>query len=307
MFRRVLVTLPLAAILAAAGCSSATVAPTVGPSASSPRATGSTPPSAKPSPSPAAATLLLRITSEGGFVAPSANLAALPNASVYSDGRILAPAPQDAIFPGPLLPTLNVRNVGQKGITAILDAIRKGGLDKPGGGGGGIPGDTGTTIFTVVVDGQRVTTRFPGLTGGPPGPGGHGTPGASDDPARVAAKQLVSRLGDPTDAWGGTAGPASVYQPSGFRLYVAPGGPQPDASASQAPVTWPLTTPLSAFGTPAVPDRGIAGLRQGVLLGAEAAALAPILRSATAITPFVSGGKSYTLYVRPLLPDEVPG
>jgi hypothetical protein len=306
MFRRVLVTLPLAAILAAAGCGSATVPPSVGPSASA-TATRSTPPSAKPSPSAATAALLLRITSEGGFISPSANLAALPNASVYSDGRILTPAPQDAIFPGQLLPTLNVRNVGQKGVTAILDAIRKGGLDKPGGGGGGIPGDTGTTIFTVIVDGQPVTTRFPGLTGGPPGPGGHGTPGPSDDPRRVAAKQLVSRLDDPTDAWGGTPGPASVYQPSGYRVYVAPGAPQPDASASQAPVTWPLTTPLSAFGTPAVPDRGIAGLRQGVVLGADAAALAPILRSATAITPFVSAGKSYTLYVRPLLPDEVPG
>jgi hypothetical protein len=207
-----------------------------------------------------------------------------------------------------LLPTLNVRNVGPNGIASILDTIRKGGLDKPGGGAGGIPGDTGTTIITVVVDGQPVTTRFPGLTGGPPGPGGHGTPGASaaDDPGRVAARELVSRLDDPTDAWGGTSSPLSLYKPSGFRLYVAPGGPPPDASASQAPVTWPLAAPLAAFGTPAVPDRGIAGLRQGVVLGSDAAALAPVLASATAITPFVSGGTSYTLYARPLLPDEVP-
>jgi len=36
------------------------------------------------------------------------------------------------------------------------------------------------------------------------------------------------------------------------------------------------------------------------------ATLAPILSRATSITPFTSGGSAFMLYVRPLLPDEVP-
>jgi CHAT domain-containing protein len=51
---------------------------------------------------------------------------------------------------------------------------------------------------------------------------------------------------------------------------VAPGGPAADPQASQSPMTWPLATPLGTFGTPALPDRGIAGLRQAFLMaGAE--------------------------------------
>jgi hypothetical protein len=69
-------------------------------------------------------------------------------------------------------------------------------------------------------------------------------------------------------------------------------------------MTWPLQTPLAEFGTPAVPDRGIAGLRSGVVLGDDAKTLGPFLAEANALTPIVSNGKPYTLFVRPLLPDE---
>ena len=69
-------------------------------------------------------------------------------------------------------------------------------------------------------------------------------------------------------------------------------------------MTWPLATPLAEFGTPAVPDRGIAGLRSGVVLGDDAKTLGPFLAEANALTPIVSGGKPYTIFVRPLLPDE---
>jgi hypothetical protein len=52
---------------------------------------------------------------------------------------------------------------------------------------------------------------------------------------------------------------------------------------------------------------GIAGLRQGVVLGPDAALLGPILQAATADTHVASGGKKYTLHVRALLPDELGG
>jgi len=95
-------------------------------------------PSFSPGPSSGdSATLLLRVTTEGGFIGPSANLAALPQVTVLADGRILTPGAVDTIYPGPLLPPVQVRNVGTTGAAAILAAIRAAGLDKAGAGAGG--------------------------------------------------------------------------------------------------------------------------------------------------------------------------
>jgi hypothetical protein len=248
--------------------------------------------------------LLLRITSEGGFIGPAANLASIPSVSVYSDGRILTPGAVDAVYPGPLLLPVEIKNVGPAGAEAIVAAIRAAGLDKPSSTDGGGNPDTGTTVFAVNVDGTTVTTRM-GLGGGPGGPGRPGVGGSPDPRAGVVA-ELLTRLQDQGESWGAPSPVRSILVPTAYRLYVAPGAPAGDGSSGAPVVAWPLATPLDQFGVPAVPDRGIAGLRQGAVFGADAAALGPVLARANALTAFSSGGKVYTLYVRPLLPDEVP-
>jgi hypothetical protein len=274
----------------------------------SPSPSGSPPPTSTPSVSPSpsaspAATLVLRVTTEGGFIGPAANLAALPEVSVYSDGRILTPGAIDAIYPGPLLTPVSVRSVGAAGAAAIAAAIQAAGLDKPGSGPtGGVPGDTGTTVFQYIVNGASITNRLVLGGGGPGRPGGVGSP----DPQAAAASELLTRLMDPNETWGGKAGSTTTLTPTAFRIYVAPGAPVGDASTTEPTVAWPLAMPLDEFGVPAVPDRGIAGLRQGAPFGADATTLAPIFARSNALTPFSSGGKLYTLYVRALLPDEVP-
>jgi hypothetical protein len=248
------------------------------------------------------------VTTEGGFINPSANLNALPLVEVLSDGRILTAGAVDAIAPAPLLPTLVVRDTGAAGAAAILTAIRQAGLDKAATGGPGIPGDSGTDIFSVTIDGQTTDTRLAGGGGGPGvgGPGGH-LPGDSADPGRAAAFDLLSMLQDPTVAWGGGAVQPTPYAPAGYLVFVIPGAPQSDPATAQTPVAWPLSSPLAGFGAPAANDRGIAGLRQGAVLGPDAATLGPILSKATVETAFTSGGSSFTLSVRPLLPDELGG
>jgi hypothetical protein len=296
--------LSVAAVAVLAAACAATPSP-VSPSASPHSSPGASaiPPSSDPSAPPSS--LLLKVTSEGGFINPAATLAALPIVTVYVDGKIFTPAPVDAIFPGPLLPGLNVRDVGPEGAKSILAAIRTAGLDKPAAGGPGIPGDTGTDVFTILTDGVTTTSRFSGNGPGGPGVGTGGITGGA--PERTAALDLLNRLLDPAETWGAPAAPESPYTPSGYRIFVGPAGAQPDPSAGSASVAWPLATRLDAFGTAAVPDRGIAGLRQGVALGADAETLTPILKSATTETTFTSAGKSYSLYVRPLLPDEAGG
>ncbi|HEY2916168.1 MAG TPA: hypothetical protein VGI98_03030 [Candidatus Limnocylindrales bacterium] len=258
---------------------------------------------AAPSASPVAkAELILRVTTEGGFVGPAANLNAIPELSVYADGRILSPGAVDAIAPAPLLPVVAVRDVGPAGAAKIVAAIRTAGLDKPSTAGPGTPGDFGTTVFSVDVDGSVVTSRLV-LGGGSPGRPGLESP----NPATAAAADLLARLQDASETWGAAAAPASVLVPAGYRLFVAPGAPASDGTLSPQPaVAWPLATALDQFGSPANPDRGIAGLRQGAVFGADAATLGPLLAAANSQTAFMSGGMLYTFYVRPLLPDEVP-
>jgi hypothetical protein len=301
------VTFAVAAIVAVfvlAACGGA-AAPAGSSSAPAPSGTPAPPPSDTPSdsPVPALATLLLKVTTEGGFINPEATIAALPTVVVYADGRIITPGAVDAIAPGPLVLPVVVRDVGPEGAAAILAAIRQAGLDKPSTASPGTPGDAGTNVFTVVIDGTTTTTR---LAGGGPGPGGPGGPAAgSADPGRAAAVDLLDRLTDPTKTWGAASAPETPFIPAGYRVFVAPGAPVSDQTS--APVPWPLGTPLETFGTPAVPDRGVTGLRKGVVLGADAATLRPILEAARSSTPFVSAGKTYTLHVRALLPDELGG
>ena len=287
--------------VACGGAPSASVAA----SASSPNP--NPPASPAPSPSPSAATLLLKVTSEGGFINPSANLAALPIVEVYSDGRIFTPGALPTVSPGPLLPGVDVREVGPDGEAAIVAAIKGAGLDQPATTGQGIPGDAGSDVFLATFEGQTTETRL--AAGGPPGPGRPGGPGAdgSGDPERGAAFDLLNRLLDQTQTWGAASAPVTPYAPTAYQIYVAPGAPASDPSTAQASVGWPLSAGLDAFGIPAVPDRGIAGLRQGVAFGADAVTLRPILSAATLATGFISGGKTYTLYVRPLLPDDLGG
>ncbi len=288
--------------LAACGSGPASLIPTDLPS-SWPES--STAPSAAPSAAPTsvpAPELLLEVTSEGGFINPSASIGALPLVVVDSDGRIYTPADTRADGGTPLVPPISVRDVGSDGAATILDAIRAAGLDREGSGGG-VVADTGSAVFTVVIDGNTIVSRF--ANGGAPGlPGGAGGPGApgSDGPG-AAAFDLLARLTDPTATWGSASAPPAPYVPAGYRIYdarVAPG--TEDGGPS---ITWPLSTDLADFGTPAVPDLGVPGLRSGIVTGDAAATLAPLLAAASATTAVVSSGQAYSLWVRPLFPDEL--
>jgi len=289
---------PLSLVLTGALLAACSTGP--GPSPTGAPPTG-IPPTSQPT--EASVQLLLRVTSEGGFINPSANLASVPTVSVYADGRILTPGAVDAVYPGPLLPPVAIKDVGPAGAQAIIAAIRAAGLDKQGTGGGIGNPDAATTVFAVTVDGTTITTRF--HLGG--GPGGPGLPGAaSPDPGVAAAGDLLNRLTDPSEAWGAANPVTSTLAPTAYRIFVAPGAPVGDLPTSQPAVAWPLATPLDQFGSAAVPDRGITGLRQGAVFGADATTLGPVLAAANSLTAFSSGGNLYTLFVRPLLPDEVP-
>lgn len=294
--------IPILAVigLLAGACTSAGSTPDVSPS--SPPST----PAASPSPggSPVASApdaLILRVTYEGGLLAPNARRAEIPFLSVFADGRIMTAGAVPAIYPGPLMPTVVFRSVGSDGAVNILAAAAAAGLTGPDATYPSAPmPDAPSTVITVVHDGRQTvsTLGFFGATtdGGP----------AASDPANqvvAAASSLVARLSG-NDSFGGTVGAEGTYEPLGFQLFVTPGAPQAsDPALARPPVAWPLAAPLATFGK--LDPLGGDGARVGVVVGANASTVGPILASASQLTGFTSGGTEWTIVPRPLLPDEV--
>ena len=135
--------------------------------------------------------------------------------------KVLTPAPDT----GRLVSRIDVRDVGATGAAAILKAIRDAGLDKEATGGPGIPGDTGTTVFTVDVDGVTTTTRL-SLLRTHTRPGAHGP---SVDPGHTMAFDLLNRPLDGAE----TSGASPRRWRRRIRLwptrsYVAPQSAAPD-------------------------------------------------------------------------------
>jgi hypothetical protein len=233
--------------------------------------------------------LLLEVTNEGGYNAPSARHGQLPEVVVDTAGKIYT-RNVDPTLISELIPRVDVRDVGADGADAILQAIRDAGLDK-NGGDVGVPGDSGVTIFTVELNGEEYITRVAAS-----GPGVPGHPGGGDNPAIA----LLTRLLDPAETWGGGDVPSATYQPVAYRIYVAPA----DAAGSDN-MDWPLSAAPDQFGSPATPDFGVTGLRSGIVLGDEATAFATAVANATSQETFTLDGHAYQVWVRPLLPDEL--
>jgi hypothetical protein len=218
---------------------------------------------------------------------------------VDQDGKIYA-AGFSTDGSNPLIQIVTVRDVGPAGAEQIMAAIKAAGLDKEEPSSGPVA-DAGTSVFTVMIDGEKVVNRFGNSLPGPGHPGGNpgGSPGASQDPAQ-AAYDLLNRLTDETETWGSASANPTPYTPLGYRLYVAP------ATDSGAPTAaWPLSTSLADFGAPVSGEYGVDGLRSGVVIGADAQALGQALENVQAGTELSSGGTNYQVWIRALLPDEI--
>lgn len=245
--------------------------------------------------------LLLRVAYEGGFVPAGWVLSALPIVSLYGDGTLLTPGAQDEIYPGPALPAIQQQHLTEDAIQAVLQAAKDAGLDVDRDmtdlGSVGIA-DASTTVFTFETDGERHTVRVYAL-----GELGDRPPGMSQEEfqARSELQAFVTKLGQledwlPRDSVDG----ATLYEPTSARVFVSDyqGG---DPDLHQEPVPWPLAQPLDGSGEGTDP----AGYRCLAVSGADwTDTLMPAARAANQLTPWVSGGRRWSILFRPLLPDE---
>lgn len=242
--------------------------------------------------------LALRVEHVGGFVPPEANLARMPQLSVYADGRVINPGPQIMIYPGPALPSVEVTSITPEAVQALIAKAREAGVRE--GATFGRPGvaDAPDTRITLTEGGTTVRVDVSALSEALP-----------EDPALTAEQQaarakmsaFIESLSDLRTLVGaGNVTGSTQYAPERLAAVAAPwraDGVEPGVSAPPAR-TWP---------GPALPgELAGAGIDVGcaTVTGDQVAAVLAAAKDANALTPWTSGGKQWRVTLRPLLPDE---
>ena len=257
---------------------------------------GATNPSASPSAVIDPDTVVIRVDWEGGFVPPGVNLSRLPLVLVTADGRVITQGPQDAMYPGPLLPNLQVRTLTPDSLADLLERAADDGLLVDAEYAGGPIADATTTVLRITVDGVTYTQSAYALFESLDANGAEQLSGAPDAEGRAAMRSFLDALTGLPD--GAYTGDPTSYVADGLRLYSS--AYVPDPAADWLPVEWPLED-LATAGASAGDGLGI---RCQVVTGDDLATVLPLLEGANSATPFRSGGTDYTLIVRPLLPGE---
>jgi hypothetical protein len=243
---------------------------------------------------------VVRIEYQGGMIAPQGAFQQLPLVAIYADGRVLQPGPVPAIYPGPLLQHLQEQRIGRVSIARLLAAARVAGLTTADVSyPAQTVADAPDTVITIRTGQRTVVSRFGALG---IEMGARGT--AAERAARTAASTFVAQATDLRSLLGAEAvREVGAYAPAALRVMDLPGTPQPsDPALARPAVPWPLATPLASFGSHL--EHYPVNYRCGVVSGADLATLMPVLEQATTLTGFTSGGETYLVVPRPLLPDE---
>lgn len=255
------------------------------------------PPSGPPSTGPATPgtddALVLRVASAGGFVSPDVLIGRLPQTSVYADGRVIFNGPVTLQYPGPALPNLLWGTLSPAALQQLLDKAVAAGVQP--GTDFGRPGvaDAPTTEVTVVTNAGEQTVGAVALREARP-----------DDPQLTKAQQqarkklrtFIDGLGDLTTEL--NAGKPQSYRPETIAAIVQPYVAPDDQAGRPRTVEWP---------GPALPGEPLTSQPQPTCVaatGEQRDAVLAAAADATANTPWVWAGNSWSVLLRPLLPEE---
>lgn len=236
--------------------------------------------------------VVLRVRTAGGFVAPQAAMASLPEVSVYGDGRVVTTGPIPAVYPGPALPNVQLQRIAPAELPGLVHRALDAGVGSGADLGSTHVADAPTTTFTVRTVEGVVTTDAPALGVG----GDDGLTG----PQHAARQRLRDLLAALTDLRG-TLGADAVSRPEPYRpaLVAAFAGEWAPGTQPQLPDPPEIAWPGPALPGPPLPDRPNVHC-----LTTEAAPVLAAAAGANARTPWTSAGARWALQLRPLLPDE---
>jgi hypothetical protein len=297
-------TLPSAAIvvgLILAACSSA-----AGPSAPPATAPGASPDATAP---PAAggvdhptgaSDVVLRLARTGGFIAIETAAGETPLFTLYGDGRVVF-QPRTETFPEAdadgvtRLPAQRTAQLDAGQVEELLTfALAQGGLGAAREDyGNAMLIDAGNTVFTIDAGGVDKVVTVAGL--------GDVQPGDPDGAAKTQFNRLVERLTD-FDA-GGTI-PTDAFAPTGYRAVLIEREADP-AVPGPAAAAWPWPD-LTVADFPAGDGSSAQAFPHRTLTADEVAAmgLGDVSGGAQGLIVRAPDEKTYTVVLRPLLPDE---
>jgi hypothetical protein len=247
------------------------------------------PPPADPGPLDAD-TVAIRVDYTGGFVPVTLIPSRLPLVSVYGDGRVITEGPVAAIHPGPALPNVLQRKVLPEDVIGLVRSALDAGVGSAFHYGQPSVTDAPSTRFSVTTaEGvKRVEVYALEMTEEAPNR-------VLTDAQRAARMKLTALL----DTLRNPPMPAGTEEPYPVTALAAIAIPY------QEPI--PADRPALAWGGPALPGTEIGpGARAGCVSvsGDAAKAVLASAASANADTPWTSGGRTWSLRLRPLLPDE---
>ncbi|WP_173039050.1 hypothetical protein [Phytohabitans flavus] len=256
----------------------------------------STLPADAPAQRPADA-IALRIDHTGGFTTPGDGVARLPVVAIYGDGRAIVQGPQLTIYPGPALPNLQVIQISAADLDKLVARATDAGVGTAKDLGQPPIADAPSTRFTVDTADGPATTEVYALDE----TGGTGSGLTADQvAARTKLRDLQAAVRDLHGTLGVSSGSEQQYKPVALAAvatpYVAPEGAP--GIKEQPEVAWP---------GPALPGTSIGkGLETGcvTVTGDDTAKVLAAAEKANAATPWASGGRKWTVIIRPLLPDE---
>jgi len=239
--------------------------------------------------------LVLRITTGGGVSPIDFVLTNTPWFALYGDGRLVVRGPGTKTYPAPLLPDLRQIRVTPAEIQKILAAADQAGLLGPDANFNAVDiFDASSTTFITIVDGKTHTIGAYAL----------GYDAATVDAAVAEARRKLSSfddaVGDMAAFLGREVGDAGAYDAAAMRLFTIPFDSSDPASLTGQVVAWPLSVDPGTAGEAAkVPKT-----RCLVVTGSDLGAFLTVAKTANKLTIWTYGAGRYSVFVRPLYPDE---
>jgi hypothetical protein len=227
----------------------------------------------------------------GGFTTRELTFQRTPNALVSGDGRVFSPGAQIAIYPGPLLPAVQVQPVSEQGIQSILAAADEAGLfrdveyEQPAD-----IADASTARVTINVNGETFVHEAYALGMGLPGDGAE-----EATPERQALADFIAELNDlPSLVGADELGEQTLFDPSqyGIEALVVDDLAEYGSDGIEPTVSdWPA-------------DMSVRLADASTCIAVPAEEIGETLLAANQLTFFTDAGITYQVLAKPILPGS---
>jgi hypothetical protein len=227
----------------------------------------------------------------GGFVPREFAFQQTPNLLVSGDGRVFSPGAQIAIYPGPLLPAVQVQPITDDGIQAILAAADEAGLfreveyEQPTN-----IADASTAQVTINVNGETFVHSAYALGLAIPGDASEET-----TPERQALADFIAQLNDLTGLVGADQlGEQTIFDASEFGIEAI------------------VVDDLSVYGADGIEptvvdwpaDAGVRLADAATCVVVPASEVGETLGAANQLTFFTDADVTYQVLAKPILPGS---